>query len=115
MIHPADLDGRSPAPTRAVDGYRATAAASMPTGPNPRLDTNVNECQSDWPPVKPIVRNAMYVHAAIAQALHDNGVDAVFGLMGDGNLFVVDSFVRNTGGRFISVTHEAAGVLAANG
>src|SRR5438445_1166970 len=57
----------------------------------------------------------MYVHAAIAQALHDHGVDVVFGLMGDGNLFVVDSFVKNTGGRFISVTHEAAGVLAANG
>lgn len=57
----------------------------------------------------------MHVHQAIAHALRDNGADVVFGLIGDGNLFMMDSFVNHAGGRYVSVAHEAAGVIAANG
>ena len=35
------------------------------------------------------------VHQAIARALSDNGVETLFGLMGDANMFMVDSFVRD--------------------
>lgn len=57
----------------------------------------------------------MKLHSALAGALRGIGVDTVFGLMGDGNLFFVDSFVREQGGRFVSVAHEATAVLAALG
>jgi thiamine pyrophosphate-dependent acetolactate synthase large subunit-like protein len=54
----------------------------------------------------------MYFHQAIAHALRDRGVEQMFGLVGDANLFLTDSFVRE-GGRYIAVTHESAAVLAA--
>jgi thiamine pyrophosphate-dependent acetolactate synthase large subunit-like protein len=38
----------------------------------------------------------------------------MFGLIGDGNLFMADSFV-SAGGRYVSVAHESAAVLAASG
>ncbi|MEO1704805.1 MAG: thiamine pyrophosphate-binding protein [Pseudomonadota bacterium] len=55
------------------------------------------------------------VHQAIAQALLDHGVDTMFGLMGDGNLFMVDHYVQKLGGTFVPVAHEASCVLAATG
>jgi len=57
----------------------------------------------------------MYVHEVIARTLDEMGVDTLFGLIGDGNLFMVDSYTRTTGGRFISVAHEVSAVLAASG
>jgi acetolactate synthase-1/2/3 large subunit len=57
----------------------------------------------------------MYVHEVIARTLDKMGVDTIFGLIGDGNLFMVDSFTRTVGGRFIPVAHEASAVLAASG
>lgn len=57
----------------------------------------------------------MYVHEAIARTLDEMGVDTLFGLIGDGNLFMVDSYTRTTGGRFVSVAHEVSAVLAASG
>jgi len=57
----------------------------------------------------------MYVHQAIARTLDAMGVDTIFGLIGDGNLFMVDSFTREAGGRFIAVANEATAVLAAAG
>lgn len=57
----------------------------------------------------------MKFHEAFARALADNGVTTVFGLMGDANLFAMDSFVRHGEGEFCPVAHEAAAVLAANG
>lgn len=57
----------------------------------------------------------MKVHAAIAQALVDHDVDTMFGLVGDANLFMVDSFVRNHNGRFISAANEAGATLMAIG
>lgn len=55
----------------------------------------------------------MNVFKAIASAVSDHGVDTVFGLMGDANLFMVDSFVRDCGGRFVPAAHEGSSVLMA--
>ncbi|WP_157157334.1 thiamine pyrophosphate-binding protein [Diaminobutyricimonas sp. LJ205] len=57
----------------------------------------------------------MKLHAALAEFLRSAGVDSLFGLIGDGNLFFVDSYVREHGGRYVSVAHETAAVLAALG
>ena len=54
-----------------------------------------------------------YVHQSISQALCDHGVTTLFGLMGDANLFMVDSYVRDCGGRFVPAAHEASSVLMA--
>jgi len=43
----------------------------------------------------------MPVHAAIAHALRDQGVETLFGLMGDANLFTVDHYVRELKGRYV--------------
>ncbi|GAA4259725.1 thiamine pyrophosphate-binding protein [Dietzia aurantiaca] len=56
----------------------------------------------------------MYFHQSLAQALRDQGVEDVFGVLGDANLYMFDSFDK-LGGRFLSVANEAGGVLAANG
>lgn len=57
--------------------------------------------------------NKSPVYQSLARAIHDHGIDTVFGLMGDANLFMADSFVREFGGRFIPATHEASSVLMA--
>ena len=54
-----------------------------------------------------------YVYQNIAQSLKDNGVETIFGLMGDANLFMVDSFVRDCSGRFVPAAHEGSSVLMA--
>uniref|UniRef100_UPI002493B35E thiamine pyrophosphate-binding protein n=1 Tax=Litoreibacter halocynthiae TaxID=1242689 RepID=UPI002493B35E len=55
----------------------------------------------------------MHVYQAIARSTRDHGVDTMFGLMGDANLFLVDSFVRDCGGRFVPSAHEGSSVLMA--
>lgn len=55
----------------------------------------------------------MYVYQAIASAVRDHSVDTMFGLMGDANLFMVDSFVRDCSGRFVPAAHEGSSVLMA--
>lgn len=57
----------------------------------------------------------MYFHEAFARALQAQGVTDVFGVLGDANLYLIDSWVRNCQGHFYSVSNEAGGVLAANG
>lgn len=52
---------------------------------------------------------------ALAHGLADNGVDTLFGLMGDANLFMVDSYHRQAGTRFIPAVHEGSAVLMAHG
>jgi thiamine pyrophosphate-dependent acetolactate synthase large subunit-like protein len=52
---------------------------------------------------------------AMATALTDHGVDTIFGLIGDGNLFVMDSFRRRSGTTYVPVVHEATAVEAASG
>lgn len=54
-----------------------------------------------------------YVYQNIAQSLKDHGVETIFGLMGDANLFMVDSFVRDCCGRFVPAAHEGSSVLMA--
>ncbi|EPX78206.1 thiamine pyrophosphate-binding protein [Litoreibacter arenae] len=55
----------------------------------------------------------MHVYQAIARSTRDHGVDTMFGLMGDANLFMVDSFVRDCEGRFVPSAHEGSSVLMA--
>lgn len=55
----------------------------------------------------------IHVHQSIARALADHKVETLFGLMGDANLFMVDSFVRENDGRFVPAAHENSSVLMA--
>lgn len=55
----------------------------------------------------------MTVYRALARGLADHGVQTLFGLMGDANLFMADSFVRDQGGRFVPAAHEGSAVLMA--
>jgi len=55
------------------------------------------------------------VHQAVARTLRENDVDTIFGLVGDANMFVVDSFVEEQGGRFVSAANEVGGALMALG
>jgi thiamine pyrophosphate-dependent acetolactate synthase large subunit-like protein len=54
-------------------------------------------------------------YTAMARGLTAHGVDTMFGLIGDANLYMADSFVRDCGGRFVSAAHEASAVLMALG
>lgn len=58
-------------------------------------------------------RQPSHVHQSIARALIDHGVDTLFGLMGDANLFMIDHYVRGCGGRFVPAAHEGSSVLMA--
>lgn len=57
----------------------------------------------------------MLFQDAMATALVDHGVDTIFGLIGDGNLFVMDSFRRKAGTTYVGVANEATSVEAATG
>jgi acetolactate synthase-1/2/3 large subunit len=57
----------------------------------------------------------MLFHEAIARALADHGVTTVFGVLGDANLYMMDSFQRQAGGHYYSACNENGAVLAANG
>ena len=54
-----------------------------------------------------------HVYQSIARATKDHGTQKMFGLMGDANLFMVDSFVRDYGGDFIPAAHEGSTILMA--
>ena len=54
-------------------------------------------------------------HDIVARALVDEGIDTVFGLIGDANLFIADCLVRQHGVRYVAATHEAAVTLMALG
>jgi acetolactate synthase-1/2/3 large subunit len=56
----------------------------------------------------------MLVHEALAATLIENDVRPLFGLVGDANLFVVDSYVR-MGGQYVPAANEANVVLMAAG
>ena len=57
----------------------------------------------------------MFVHESIATAVARAGVDTMFGLIGDANLFMVNAFVEQHGGRYVSAVHEASAVMMAHG
>jgi thiamine pyrophosphate-dependent acetolactate synthase large subunit-like protein len=62
-----------------------------------------------------VAGDTLKVHQAIAKALVDNGVEVVFGLLGDANMFTIDSFVHEYGGRFVAAGHETGAALMALG
>lgn len=57
----------------------------------------------------------MHYHQALGRALRDIGADVVFGVLGDANLFAIDAYQRDHGGRYVSFAHEGSTVLAAGG
>jgi acetolactate synthase-1/2/3 large subunit len=57
----------------------------------------------------------MKYHEALAGALADYEVTTMFGVIGDGNMFLVDSFVKNQNGRYVAAANEAGAVLMATG
>jgi thiamine pyrophosphate-dependent acetolactate synthase large subunit-like protein len=59
------------------------------------------------------MNSKIHVYQSISRAVYDHGVDTMFGLMGDANLFMVDSFVRDCDGRFVPAAHEGSSVLMA--
>lgn len=59
--------------------------------------------------------SAPRVNDVLASALKTNGVEVMFGVMGDANMYVVDSFQRNEGGRYLSSANEAGAVQMASG
>ena len=57
----------------------------------------------------------MLGHDAVAQALVDHGVDTVFGVLGDGNLFIGENLQRQHEVNLVGATHEANAVCMAEG
>lgn len=57
----------------------------------------------------------MKVYEAMARALADLGATTLFGLMGDGNLYLVQSFVHDQGGAFVAAANEGGATLMALG
>ncbi|HLQ84911.1 MAG TPA: thiamine pyrophosphate-binding protein, partial [Salinisphaeraceae bacterium] len=57
----------------------------------------------------------MKVYEAIARTLADIEVTQLFGLIGDANLFLVDSYIRDCKGQYIPAVHEAGAVQMAMG
>ena len=57
----------------------------------------------------------MHFHEAFAADLSDQGISTIFGLVGDGNLFLMDSFRQQAGTSYVSVANEATAVAAAAG
>ena len=57
----------------------------------------------------------MLGHDAVAQALVDHGVDTVFGVLGDGNLFIGENLQRQHDVNLVRATHEANAVCMAEG
>jgi len=55
----------------------------------------------------------IFVYQSIARATKDHGTMQMFGLMGDANLFMADSFVRECNGNFIPAAHEGSTILMA--
>lgn len=55
------------------------------------------------------------VHQALAARLRQLDVEVLFGLAGDANLFMVDSYIRQQRGRYVAAAHEANVVLMALG
>lgn len=54
-------------------------------------------------------------YASLAAVLAGHGVNTMFGVMGDGNMYFVDSFVRDYGGDYVAAANEAGATLMAAG
>lgn len=58
---------------------------------------------------------SLKVYQALARSLAESDLGPLFGLVGDANLYMVDSFVRDHGGKFISAANEGGAALMALG
>src|SRR5690606_2637488 len=65
-------------------------------------------------PHQPREERRMKTYEVLAAALADHEVDVIFGIVGEANMMLVDTFVRN-GGRYINPPREDGAVLAAFG
>jgi len=54
-----------------------------------------------------------YVHQSIAQSVSDHGIDTMFSLVGDANLFMASHFANECGGKLVPAAHEGGTVLMA--
>lgn len=57
----------------------------------------------------------MKVHATLAATLAEHQVTTVFGLMGDANMFLIDTLIRNHDVRYVASANEAGALLMAAG
>ena len=57
----------------------------------------------------------MFVHEVMAREVAATGTDTMFGLIGDANLFMVNSFTERQHGTYVSAVHEASAVMMAHG
>lgn len=57
----------------------------------------------------------MRVYQALAKSLKDSGVGTMFGLIGDANLFLVDAYVKEAGGTYVSAANEIGAAIMALG
>ena len=57
----------------------------------------------------------MKVYEAIARGLSDLGCTDLFGVLGDGCVYIIDSFRRDCKGRYVAAVHEGSAVLMAQG
>jgi thiamine pyrophosphate-dependent acetolactate synthase large subunit-like protein len=55
------------------------------------------------------------MYEALACGLLDNGVKTLFGLIGDANLFLVQSYSEQSNAQFVPAVHEGSAVLMAHG
>lgn len=55
------------------------------------------------------------VYQALARMIAESGCGPVFGLVGDANLYMIDSYVREFGGTYYSAANEAGATLMALG
>jgi thiamine pyrophosphate-dependent acetolactate synthase large subunit-like protein len=57
----------------------------------------------------------MLYHEVFARSLVDAGVTTMFGQMGDANLYMVDNYVHQQGGRYVAAANEFGAMLMALG
>src|SRR5260370_1159911 len=57
----------------------------------------------------------MVVREVRGREVAATGTDAMFGLIGDANLFMVNSFTERQHGTYVSAVHEASAVMMAHG
>src|ERR1700752_1139927 len=103
-----------------------TPSATSTPRTTPTVWTRSSRSSRSWLPprkswhacdtIAPTSRSSlMHVHQALAQALHDHDVHELFGVVGDANLFIIDSFRTAAGGRYVPTSTEANAVMAAFG
>lgn len=57
----------------------------------------------------------MLLNDVVAQTLRAHSIEVMFGLMGDANMYIANSFHRLDGGRFVAAANEGGAVLMASG